>query len=366
MGREFGKIGEMKEFNIRTDDPEYLKKIGEMFLCRYEESREDIKNSAKKDKCAPIEPTQQESDEKDKLSLNPQTLPRTVLPEESFIYINKVYLLYNDLVKIVPAATDSPFEAGLYLTRLMILHSCRHFRSIIINLLLFDNRYRTKRQDIKIGISELFALSERQENAFAALRDLNMYCSAVIQMSQGNNFHTLYGDVFQALQTTNRIFFNVVQAAFNVSEVTACSAAFDAVLMNFGSIQADGCIRNYRERFIEMHAAIVKFVANGYCPITPEKLCELIRNDPEKWNEANKLLSEVRMNHGAKKKKPRYRCSNRLAAEYFGVTTQEVERWRRYMRGDKKGTKPPLEFPQADVSKEEMKYAGEKHRGLHP
>lgn len=68
--------------------------------------------------------------------------------------------------------------------------------------------------------------------------------------------------------------------------------------------------------------------------------------------------------HGAtKRRKPHYRCSNKQAAEYFGVAESTIGHWRAWCRDKeaKNAIKPPDDFPRHDATPEQMEFAAAKY-----
>lgn len=352
-------IKPIESFLLTKKDPDVLDKFVGHFLYHYEDQRKKLLVAQS---CS-----SQTAVNGITLHLGLDNLPRYVLPEPSFNYLSKLQVDISHKLSEPPGEDPTAYEAGLWLTRRLIMLLVKDFCKLTLSPLVFDKRYHFDRP-YRFIVSDCYNLRNFSPYHFKNLLQAHIFPGATTKLSSKANMLLDYADVNQLLQMSSRIFFDTTMASYRLPEVIACSMAFNALLTKFQKEPIEAELAIYRQRWDEMYAAICRFEARDKIfdidADWKEHISEGIKELGEK---TNILLKRSEASAPKKTTRKRYLCSNKLAAEHFGVRDKTIERWRAYYRDPnaKNATIPPAEFPQGyDVTPKQMEYAGKKYRGL--
>jgi len=357
----------MTDLKTTWDDPDLDAKACEFFLDHYNGLRHQLLRAKRKEQESSELPDKAEAKDGNALHIGLDNLPRKILPEQSFLYMMRAYNDITRLTTAVPYPTKDAAEAGLFLVRRVILCLANRFAFITQMFPMLDDRYRTTMTQIKCDVTGFFAVNDWAEETLSVLTRVPAYMALVLKLMPGQKVSTAFGDVLATLAMLSRIYFNMVGASYGLPEVGACSRAFDGVLLSLtNQLTIESRVNAYRDSCREMHAAIVTYVKNGYQTDVQKLAAEMAKANAVLQAKLDELLAKEEKTNSGGRKKRRYRCKTELAANYFKVSVATIERWRAYNRNpnDPNATRPPAEFPNGDVSKEEMRNAGRKYLSL--
>lgn len=357
----------MPQLIAKWEDPDFEKKASAFFLSDYKHLRNILLHPKTASNSKGLIPRNSDTKYGYSFNLGVINLPKKILPKDSFIYMVKARDEICRMTSAVPCPTADAAEAGIFLLRRVILCIANRFATKALMLMAIDDRYHTRRNLLQFDVADLFAVDARKEESFLALREMPICMAAALRLAPGETIGTAFGDAIETLHMLSRIFFNMLQAAFALPEVTACSMAFDSVLLNLkNTVTIESSVNAFRDRYREMHAAIVSYYKNGHQTDVQRLMAEQIKANIIIQGKLDQITACTQKTQNGVTKKRHYRCSHKIAAKLWEVSESTIENWRAFNRVPRPAhaREPPAEFPTGyDVSKEEMKHAAQRYHG---
>lgn len=246
----------MVSLTASWDDEDLPRKIREHFLVNFAEVRQflqHLKNLRNREK-PPVRDANSTV-----FSIGIDNLPRQFISQDSFEYLLGAYEEFRRFSNAVPYPDPTGEEAGIYLVRRLIVILAGRFITRSIYPLLLDRRFN-RDAPVTVDVSDLFAVNERMEEELSALPQLPIQIR-MMEVLLGPGVRDQFAKATELLQMTSRIFFNMMLAAYRLPEISACSLAFDAVLMCIVQCKDNAAeqVSEYRLRLQDMYAAITSF-----------------------------------------------------------------------------------------------------------
>lgn len=255
-------------YTFSIDDPDVIKYAADYFLSQHKELRERLLSRK-----SPGERTY-EIETLMLAALCVENFPKDSISDTAFKYLLETFYAIDLMLNEIPPKNPSPFIAGLWYTHRAILHYAYLFVCMTLYQLVFDERYNPNqnlvlnKQDypelpLDGKISRYLDLESLRPDHYKHLRTAARAAKLTELQEKGYNFPILFGETFQILQMTSRIFFNFMQSRYSLSEISACSAIFDAIMIKFGSGDIEAECELYHQKWNEMYEAIRRFEEHG-------------------------------------------------------------------------------------------------------
>lgn len=257
-----------RTYTFSKDNPDLIREAADYFLSQYKELREWLlaRKTPVIDTC--------ETKIFILAALCVEKFPKDAITDAGFKYLLELFYTIRGMLNEIPPKNDSPFIAGFWLTHRAMINYADLFICMTLCLLVFDKRYNPNQNLVfnKHDYPELpfyentsryLDLESLAPNHYKHLCTAAQSAKLTELLEEDHNFHELFGGTFQILQMASRLFFNLMQSRYSLTEINACSAAFDAVMIKFESGDIKAECEFYRQKWNDMYAAICRFEEHG-------------------------------------------------------------------------------------------------------